>query len=234
VVIAGRPNAGKSSLLNALAGKDIAIVTNIAGTTRDVLKEHIQIDGMPLHIIDTAGLRESPDEVERIGIQRAWNEIQESDRILLIIDCTDPEQLDPVRHWPEFFEPDRVKKLTLVYNKVDQNPLFAIPSLPTTTTVRISAKTGLGLDELKSHLKRVMSYSGTLEGGFSARRRHLDALIKASNFVKNGLVQLQEYSAGELLAEDLKQAQEQLSQITGTFTADDLLGAIFSSFCIGK
>lgn len=233
VVIAGRPNAGKSSLLNALAGNDVAIVTNIAGTTRDVLKEHIQIDGMPLHIVDTAGLRDSPDEVEKIGIQRAWQEIDRADRILLILDATDTNQHDPQTHWPEFFSSDLQQKLTVVFNKIDQ---ASAPTLQLTKgeTFHISAVTGDGIGDLKQHLKSVMSFQGTLEGGFSARRRHLDALQRALQYIVNGQQQLRQHAAGELLAEDLRLAQQHLNEITGEFTPDDLLGKIFSSFCIGK
>lgn len=232
VVIAGRPNAGKSSLLNALAENDVAIVTNIAGTTRDVLREQIQIDGMPLHIIDTAGLRESPDEVEQIGIQRAWKEIQAADQILLILDTTDSTQHVPEVVWPEFFTQENKNKLTVVYNKIDQ--ANAPPAQGDQHVLRISAKTGEGIQSLRQHLKKVMSYSGTLEGGFSARRRHLEALEKAQDFLTNGKHQLELNAAGELLAEDLRLTQECLNQITGEFTSDDLLGKIFSSFCIGK
>lgn len=234
VVIAGRPNAGKSSLLNALAGNDIAIVTNIAGTTRDVLKEHIHIDGMPLHIIDTAGLRESPDEVEQIGIQRAWKEIHAADRILLILDSTDSEQLHAESHWPEFFAPELRPKLTLVYNKIDKHPAGFVPPSSAASCLLLSAATGRGLEALKAHLKQTMSFQGTTEGGFSARRRHLQALCAALECLEQGQQQLQEHAAGELLAEDLRRAQDQLSKITGAFTPDDLLGEIFSSFCIGK
>lgn len=234
VVIAGRPNAGKSSLLNALAGTDVAIVTNIAGTTRDVLREHIHIDGMPLHIIDTAGLRDSPDEVEKIGIERAWKEIGQADQILLLLDATDNQQLDPINQWPSFFEPQLRAKLTLVYNKIDQTPTHNIGLIDSVKTLKISAKTGAGLDELKQHLKNTMSFESTLEGGFSARRRHLDALAKARGYILAGQHQLQQFAAGELVAEDLRLAQDHLSEITGVFTPDDLLGEIFSSFCIGK
>lgn len=233
VVIAGRPNAGKSSLLNALAGKDIAIVTNIAGTTRDVLREQIQIDGMPLHIIDTAGLRESPDEVEQIGIQRAWQQIHQADRILLILDATDSQQHFYKQHWPEFFKLPLREKLTLVFNKIDQSPA-PINETDGLAVVPISAKTGQGVEQLRQHLKQVMSFTGTLEGGFSARRRHLHALEQAQHFIKIGQSQLQLHAAGELLAEDLRIAQDHLSEITGEFSPDDLLGKIFSSFCIGK
>lgn len=234
VVIAGRPNAGKSSLLNALAETDIAIVTPVAGTTRDVLREHIQIDGMPLHIFDTAGLRETSDQVESIGIERAWKEIHQADRILLLIDLTDPQQLEPQSHWPELFREPLRDKLTVVFNKADQVPESQWPSPDQPDRLIISAKTGLGLDRLKSHLKQTMSFQGTLEGGFSARRRHLDALAKARECILEGQKQLLDNAAGELLAEDLRRAQEHLNLITGIFTSDDLLGRIFSGFCIGK
>lgn len=236
VVIAGRPNAGKSSLLNALAGKQAAIVTDIAGTTRDVLREHIHIDGMPLHIIDTAGLRDDADVVEQIGIERAWEEINNADRVLFMVDGTTTEQLDPIKIWPEF-----VAKLppnmgmTVVRNKADitgenldvvmdhGHPVF-----------KISAKTELGLPELKAHLKQCMGFTGNLEGGFMARRRHLNALEQAAEHLENGKTQLEVYQAGELLAEELRLVQQALSEITGEFSSDDLLSRIFTSFCIGK
>lgn len=236
VVIAGRPNAGKSSLLNALAGRETAIVTDIAGTTRDVLREHIHIDGMPLHIIDTAGLRDSPDAVEQIGIQRAWAEIHKADRILLVIDSSAPQSDDPERLWPEFMtqltENDHV---TVVMNKIDLSGktegLHQLGNLP---VVGISAKSERGIDALREHLKQCMGFSGSTEGGFTARRRHLDALERAHEHLQQGAYQLHGMGAGELLAEDLRQAQNALSEITGEFTPDDLLGRIFSSFCIGK
>ena len=237
VVIAGRPNAGKSSLLNALSGRDSAIVTSIEGTTRDVLREHIHIDGMPLHIIDTAGLRESPDEVEQIGIQRAWQEIQQADRVLLLIDSRQSQLTDPHEIWPEFVDKlQDQSKITLVRNKIDLSEesagLFTSPSGD--LYIGISAATGAGIDELKQHLKTIMGFSESGEGGFTARRRHLDALERAQSFLASGKAQLQGYAAGELLAEDLRHAQNALSEITGEFTPDDLLGRIFSSFCIGK
>jgi tRNA modification GTPase len=237
VVIAGRPNAGKSSLLNALSGRESAIVTSIEGTTRDVLREHIHIDGMPLHIIDTAGLRESPDEVEQIGIQRAWQEIQQADRVLLLVDSRQSQLTNPREIWPEFVEKlQDPSKITLVRNKIDLSEEAA--GLFKTNSgdlyMGISAATGAGIDELKHHLKTIMGFSGSGEGGFTARRRHLDALERAQSFLASGKAQLQGYAAGELLAEDLRQAQNSLSEITGEFTPDDLLGRIFSSFCIGK
>ncbi len=232
VVIAGRPNAGKSSLLNALSSKEVAIVTNIAGTTRDVLREHIHIDGMPLHIVDTAGLRDNPDHVESIGIDRAWEEIHAADRILLLLDSTDPTQLNAQSHWPEFFNhPELAQKLTLLYNKIDVHPVERNPS---DAVIAISAKTGQGLDTLKHHLKDIMGYAATTEGGFSARRRHLTAIQTALRCLEDGYTQLADHHAGELLAEDLRAAQNALSEVTGAFTPDDLLGEIFSSFCIGK
>ena len=232
VVIAGRPNAGKSSLLNRLAERDIAIVTDIAGTTRDVLREHIHIDGMPLHITDTAGLRDSDDIVEKMGISRAWEEIDKADRIILLIDATDSEQRNTKAHWPEFFNnTDYRKKLTVIYNKSDQ--INDIPQDPA-QGIWLSAKTGDGILDLKENLKSIMGFQGTTEGGFSARRRHIDALKQAQQYLENGAFQLHHHAAGELLAEDLRLAQDHLSEITGRFTPDELLGRIFSSFCIGK
>ena len=235
VVIAGRPNAGKSSLLNNLAERDVAIVTDIAGTTRDVLREHIHIDGMPLHIVDTAGLRDAPDQVEKIGIERAWNEINNADRILLMIDSTDADQLKVDEHWPEFTKVHNiVSKLTVIYNKIDESNHKVEENTSNFHELAISAKNGDGISELKHYLKSVMGYEGTTEGGFSARRRHITAIESAQKAILNGKLQLENYAAGELLAEDLRLAQEYLGEITGTFTPDDLLGKIFSSFCIGK
>ena len=236
VVIAGRPNAGKSSLLNALSGRDSAIVTDIAGTTRDILREHIHIDGMPLHIIDTAGLRDSPDAVEQIGIQRAWQEIQQADRVLLLLDSRQTPATDPQEIWPEFVaQLADPSKITLVRNKIDLSGepagLFDSQSNP---YLGISAATGAGMQALKDHLKAIVGFNANSEGGFTARRRHLDALERASQFIASGQAQLQGWAAGELLAEDLRQAQNALGEITGDFTPDELLGRIFSSFCIGK
>jgi len=236
VVIAGRPNAGKSSLLNTLVGKESAIVTDIAGTTRDVMREHIHIDGMPLHIIDTAGLREGADEVERIGIERAWTEINNADRILFMLDATTTDAEDPREIWPDFIDrlPNNVG-LTVVRNKADLTGETLVTTEHDNHPVyRISAKTGLGVDDLKQHLKDIMGYQGNTEGGFMARRRHLEAIDRAEQHLLEGKVQLEEYQAGELLAEELRLTQQHLSEITGEFTSDDLLGRIFSSFCIGK
>jgi len=236
VVIAGKPNAGKSSLLNALSGKDSAIVTDIAGTTRDVLSEQIHIDGMPLHIIDTAGLRKSTDKVEQIGIERAWQEIKQADRVLLMIDSSTATTENHEDLWPEFFNqlPEGIG-LTIIKNKADiYKTVTGLSDNNKTPIVTISAKTGEGIDDLKDHLKDIMGYQGGTEGGFMARRRHLIALDKAYQHLTIGLEQLEAYAAGEILAEELRLCQQQLNEITGEFTNDDLLVKIFSSFCIGK
>lgn len=237
VVIAGRPNAGKSSLLNALAGREAAIVTEIAGTTRDVLREHIHIDGMPLHVVDTAGLRDTDDQVERIGVERALKAIGEADRILLVVDATAPEADDPFALWPEFLDqrPDPAK-VTLIRNKADLSGESVVLEVSNDghVTISLSAKSTQGLDLLREHLKACMGYAQTSESSFSARRRHLEALRKAATHLEHGHAQLTLAGAGELLAEDLRMAQQALGEITGAFSSDDLLGRIFSSFCIGK
>ncbi|PJE40934.1 MAG: tRNA uridine-5-carboxymethylaminomethyl(34) synthesis GTPase MnmE [Pseudomonas sp.] len=237
VVIAGRPNAGKSSLLNALAGREAAIVTEIAGTTRDVLREHIHIDGMPLHVVDTAGLRDTEDQVERIGVERALKAIGEADRILLVVDATAPEAGDPFALWPEFLDqrPDP-SKVTLIRNKADLSGESVVLEVCNDghVTISLSAKSTEGLDLLREHLKACMGYEQTSESSFSARRRHLEALRQASTHLEHGHAQLTLAGAGELLAEDLRMAQQALGEITGAFSSDDLLGRIFSSFCIGK
>ncbi len=237
VVIAGKPNAGKSSLLNALAGKDSAIVTDIAGTTRDVLREHIHINGMPLHIIDTAGLRESNDVVEQIGIQRAWEEISQADRLLLLIDASSTENIEQAIN--DFIQNNADKnlekaKISAICNKIDQtNNLPTNKCINDIPTIYLSAKTGEGIGILSEHLQSVMGYQTTAEGGFTARRRHLDALERAESALLHGKNQLN-IGAGELLAEDLRLCQSYLGEITGDVSADELLGKIFSSFCIGK
>jgi tRNA modification GTPase len=237
VVIAGRPNAGKSTLLNALAGRETAIVTSVPGTTRDILREHILIDGLPLHIIDTAGLRESGDPVEQEGVRRAWKEIESADRIILLHDATQV-----------FDEKEKVllesllqagPPMTLVVNKIDlpDNVKIDFKSAGASSEqveIRVSAQTGEGLEQLKDHLKQCVGYQSGGEGQFMARRRHLEALVIASQHLEEGAKQLQEFAAGEILAEELRLAQQALGGITGEVTSDDLLGEIFSSFCIGK
>ena len=234
VVIAGRPNAGKSSLLNALAEKDLAIVTNVEGTTRDVIREHIQLDGIPLHIIDTAGLRDTPDEVEKVGIQRAWQEIQHADLVLLMIDSTDEHQRDVEKHWPEFFNnAEFANKVLAVFNKYDLSQ-FEPTTNPHYESLSLSVKSAHGLERLKNKVKSIAGIDNTIEGGFSARRRHVDALHTALEHMLAGKTQLIEFKAGELLAEELKLAHDYIGEITGKTSPDDLLGKIFASFCIGK
>ncbi len=231
-VIAGLPNVGKSSLLNRLSGKETAIVTDIPGTTRDLLHEHIIIDGMPLHIIDTAGLRESHDLVEQEGIKRAHAEISRADLILFVIDANCPTMTDLNLFIKKI--PEHATVIT-IRNKIDLLPEAAsLIHKKETTEIALSAKNGEGIELLKKHIKSSVGMQSTTESIFSARRRHIDALSRASTFIQNGLKQLNEYQATELLAEDLRQAQIALSEITGIFTSDDLLGKIFSSFCVGK
>ncbi len=230
VVIAGPPNAGKSSLLNRLAGYEAAIVTEIPGTTRDVLREQILIDGMPLHVIDTAGLRASPDRVEREGIRRAHDEMGRADRILLVVEDAEAAELEPQLR-PQL--PDNLP-VSVIHNKIDlsgREPGAA--ELEGNWHVFLSATTGSGLDALREHLKSCVGYAPAA-GAFSARRRHLDALARSRAHVSTGRQQLEAHRAGELLAEELRQAQDALGEITGEVTSDDLLGHIFSSFCIGK
>jgi len=229
VVIAGRPNAGKSSLLNLLAGREAAIVTAIAGTTRDTLREYIQIDGMPLHVVDTAGLRDSEDIVEREGIRRARAEIERADRVLLLIDDREPEQAgELLASLPQNLP------VTRIHNKIDLTgkPAGLVETLEG-PVVYLSAKRGEGVEDLLCHLKAAMGYEADTEGVFIARRRHLDAIDRARTALDNAARQV-DARALELLAEELREAQHALSEITGEFTSDDLLGRIFGSFCIGK
>jgi tRNA modification GTPase len=231
LVIAGQPNAGKSSLLNALSGREAAIVTPVAGTTRDVLKEHIQIDGMPLHIIDTAGLRDSSDPVEQEGVRRAWAQIQQADRVLLVID--DQQGRAPADQVIlDRLPPDLPR--TLVFNKIDLSGRApGLHAEGNDTEIALSVRSGAGVAELRSHLKQVMGYSDSAGASFSARRRHLDALQRVELNLGKAR-QCLDSGAGELLAEELRLAQRYLCEITGEFTSDDLLGKIFASFCIGK
>nr|WP_129210339.1 tRNA uridine-5-carboxymethylaminomethyl(34) synthesis GTPase MnmE [Candidatus Pseudomonas adelgestsugas]QAX81376.1 tRNA modification GTPase MnmE [Candidatus Pseudomonas adelgestsugas] len=238
VVIAGRPNAGKSSLFNALTGREAAIVTEIAGTTRDIIQEHIHIDGMPIRVVDTAGLHDTANQVEKIGVDRALQAIDEADHVLLVVDATTPEAVNPFNLWPEFFkqQPD-LHKVTVIRNKTDlTNESIAIKtSKDGHVTISLSIKsTNDGLELLRNHLKACVGYTQTPENSFSARQRHLKALHDASIKLEHASVQLNLTGAGELLAEDLRQAQQILSEITGVFSSDDLLGKIFSNFCVGK
>jgi len=241
VVIAGQPNAGKSSLLNALAGAELAIVTPVAGTTRDVVRQTIQIEGVPLHVLDTAGLRESEDEVERIGIERAWGHIEAADAVLFLHDLT---RLDA----PEYrAEEDRItlglrQKIAEnvpvidVWNKRDALPASAaLPAVAQRSGVVLSARTGEGLDALRARLLKAVGWQAAPEGLFIARERHLQALARVRGHLDAAQAELDAPSPGlELLAEELRLAQNALNEITGAFGADDLLGVIFSRFCIGK
>ena len=231
VVLAGPPNAGKSSLLNALAQTETAIVSPIPGTTRDVLRERINIDGMPLHIVDTAGLREARDEIESEGIRRAHEQMARADRVLLVLDdaAHDAPTAEVLQHIPAGLP------RTVIRNKIDltDRASGAMKTLEE-TEIALSAKTGEGLDALRRHLKECMGFQPAGEGAFMARRRHLDAIRHAQDHLVQGRAQLKESRAGELLAEELRLAQQALSEITGEFSSDDLLGRIFSSFCIGK
>jgi tRNA modification GTPase len=228
VVIVGKPNAGKSSLMNRLSGEDTAIVTEIAGTTRDVLRERINIDGLAVELVDTAGLRDNPDRIEEEGIRRARKAMAEADAVLWIQDATEPV-------------PERIEEpvadgvpVTIVRNKIDlsgDHPGIVDGDRP---VVMLSAQTGEGLDALRKRIRDLAGFRDLGEGAFTARRRHVDALRDAQKHFEAGREALQTARAGELLAEELRLAQHALWIITGEFTPDDLLGRIFSEFCIGK
>ena len=228
LVIAGRPNVGKSTLLNRLAGHEAAIVTEIPGTTRDVLRLEIELEGMPVHVIDTAGLRASTDPVEAEGIRRAWAEMAQADLILLVHDLT-TEAGEEDRHI-EASLPPQVARLR-VWNKVDR---ISRRPVPEAGDILLSAKTGEGLDLLRSRLKARMGYHEDGEGVFMARRRHLTALSAARAHMAVAAELLGSQREGELVAEELRLAQQALGEITGAISSDELLGRIFSSFCIGK
>ena len=231
VVIAGKPNAGKSSVLNRLAGYDAAIVTDIPGTTRDVLRERINIDGLPLHVIDTAGLRDTQDRVEAEGIRRARDAMSKADRVLFVIDASEPMHWQAVQ--TDLDTLPATIPVTLVFNKIDLVQSVSVMD-QAKTCVEVSAVTGLGFTALREHLKSSMGYNSSEAGEFLARRRHLDALERARNHIHHAQHNLLQVHAGELCAEELRLAQDALNEITGEFTSDDLLGRIFSSFCIGK
>jgi len=229
LVIAGQPNAGKSSLMNALAGNELAIVTNVPGTTRDVLREKIQIDGMPVHLIDTAGIRQSDNEVEIEGIRRAQQQLQQADHILWVYDAVnDPDHLN----FANTNLPGNVA-VTFLRNKIDKLNETPVKN-EAEKQISISAKTGDGMELLREHLKNVMGYRGEESGEFLARRRHIEVLKRAKKSLDQANSALNEMQAGEILAEELRLTQNALNEITGEFTSDDLLGKIFSSFCIGK
>lgn len=246
VVIAGQPNAGKSSLLNALAGAELAIVTPIAGTTRDKVTQTIQIEGVPVHIIDTAGLRDSTDEVEKIGIERAWQEIAQADAVLFLHDLTrahDSAYADAdadIAHTLASQLQDRVTVLD-VYNKLDVAPHIQRAEAAQTegakhgAPIYLSAKSGTGLDTLRAELLRLAGWQSGTEGVYMARERHVQALRRVQGHLS---IAAQHLAARDqhldLLAEELRLSQEALNEITGEFTSDDLLGVIFSKFCIGK
>ena len=270
VAIVGRPNAGKSSLMNALAQRDTAIVTEVAGTTRDVLREAILLDDLPLYLVDTAGLRDTDDVVEREGVRRAWGEIETADQVLYVIDSTllnnggdiSAKELEtqltqewrelverlPVRHVSRqhpSLQSDSVKtRVAIVLNKIDRSDLDLSSITPVITAITggetgvpviaLSAKTGAGMDTLKAHLQVSAGFQHGSEGVFSARERHLVAMQAAQKHLRLAEGLMSSTAAGELVAEELRCAQEQLGSITGEFTSDDLLGEIFSSFCVGK
>jgi tRNA modification GTPase len=233
VVIAGRPNAGKSSLLNQLVGDEVAIVTDQPGTTRDVLRQHLHLDGMPLNLIDTAGLRATADVIEAEGVRRARNELLRADRVLYIWDAALADEPHDFSAALEELPPGI--PVTLIFNKIDL--IGAAPAVDETSSparIFLSARTGEGVGLLRAHLKAGAGYSSGETGALSARRRHLDALVRAKTCVAQAAESLTATRAFELFAEDLRRAQLALGEITGEFTSDDLLGEIFGSFCIGK
>ncbi len=240
VVIAGQPNAGKSSLLNALAGAELAIVTPVAGTTRDVVSQTIQIEGVPLHVIDTAGLRESTDAVEQIGIARAWSQIEQADAVLFLHDLTRADAPDYVIGDERIASSLEARvgpavPVIEVWNKIDVAARPDLPQVAGHESVALSAKTGLGLDALRRKLLEVAGWQSAPEGVFMARERHLQALKRVGVHLAEAVGHLDAaVPALDLLAEELRLAQNALNEITGEFNADDLLGVIFSSFCIGK
>lgn len=226
IVIVGRPNAGKSSLLNLLSGQDAAIVTEFAGTTRDILREQIDIDGLSVELVDTAGLRDDPNRIEEEGIRRARKALSNADAALWIQDASDPESADIVEELPDGIA------VTIVRNKID---ITGEPAGATAEgTINLSAITGAGIESLRSAIRDMAGYENLGEGAFTARRRHLDALTRASAHFENGRRALRDERAGELLAEELRLSQQALGEITGAVSSDDLLGKIFSEFCIGK
>ena len=225
VVIVGKPNAGKSSLLNLLSGQEAAIVTEVAGTTRDILREQIDIDGLAVELVDTAGLRDDPDRIEKEGIRRARNALESADAVLWIRDASDPGGNDIDEELPADVP------VTVVLNKID---LVGATPGQDGDTVRLSAKTGAGVDDLRRRIRHLAGYENQGEGAFTARRRHVVALKAARTHFATGRTALERAGAGELFAEELRLSQQALAGITGAVSSDDLLGRIFSEFCIGK
>lgn len=243
LVLAGKPNAGKSSLMNQLSGKQTSIVTAVEGTTRDLVNEHIQIDGIPLNLVDTAGLRTATDEVEQEGVKRALAAVESAEGVLLLIDLAGGDWKDQAFNLLSELPKSESSKVIVVLNKQDlvpsdeeqvqeleleQEQKFLHP------VVRTSAKHGAGIDELRSTIKDIFGMGISEEGVFIARTRHLEALLAAQQHLLDGVFQLEQNLAGDLLAEELRLCHQKLCEITGEFSSDDLLGEIFSSFCIGK
>jgi tRNA modification GTPase len=236
VVIAGKPNAGKSSLLNKLAGDEIAIVTDQPGTTRDVLRQQVHLDGLPLNLIDTAGLRRAADVVEAEGVRRALAELARADRVLYILDASVPASDSSASDLAaQLNDLPKGVPVSLIFNKIDLSGAQAnIDESRDPPQIFLSARTGAGLDLLRTHLKNRAGYRVGDSGALSARRRHLDALDRARSCLAQAAQTLSTSRAFELFAEDLRRAQLALGEITGEFSSDELLGEIFSSFCIGK
>lgn len=228
LVIVGRPNVGKSSLLNLLSGQEAAIVTEVAGTTRDILRERIDVDGLAVELVDTAGLREDPDRIEAEGIRRAREALRQADGVLWIQDASD----DAAGGLDEDIPGDI--PLMILRNKIDLTNEPPGLALEEPLTLNISARTGAGVDALRDTIRRLAGYSDLGEGAFTARRRHVDAIARAHAHFRRGREALDRDKAGELFAEELKLALDGLGEITGRVSSDDLLGRIFSEFCIGK